>query len=293
MAYLADTESAFARQAMVGKAMNTALLEREEEKTLASAWKDKRDEKALHRLISAHMRLVVSLASKFRHYGLPVSDLIQEGNIGLLYAADRFEPERDIRFSTYAGWWIRSCIQDFVLRNWSIVRTGTTSSQKALFFNLRRLRAKIEEKTGGALTHEGRQKIAAALNTSVRDVEEMERRMGASDQSLNATVGEGGEDSWQDFLVDERPTPEDIAIDEDSRRYELKLLDQAMGTLSDRERIIIGHRRLNDNPLTLEELGTKLGVSKERVRQIENRALEKLTVNILSHCGGYRVAQAA
>jgi RNA polymerase sigma-32 factor len=226
------------------------------------------------------MRLVISTATRFRNYGLPMSDLVQEGAVGLMQAAARFEPERLVRFSTYAAWWIRSAMQDYILRNWSVVRTGTTAAQKALFFNLRRLRAKIED-GGGALNDRGRALIAQELSVNLADVEAMEMRLAGADQSLNAPIGVDGEDQWQDFLADQRPTPEEsVTLARDGRTRSLWLA-QALDELSAREQTIIKERRLSDDGRTLEQLGQKLGISKERVRQIEHRALEKLKISVL------------
>jgi RNA polymerase sigma-32 factor len=209
-----------------------------------------------------------------------MGDLVQEGNVGLMQAAARFEASRGVRFSTYASWWIRSAMQDYILRNWSIVRTGTTAAQKALFFNLRRLRARINEDAGGQLSQEGREFIATELNVPLADVESMEVRLGASDQSLNAPLAEEGDGNWQDFLADTRPTPEEVVTglrDADTRS---RWLNEALTALSAREQTIIRQRRLQEEGATLEELGKSLGVSKERVRQLEQRALEKLRNHI-------------
>ena len=261
---------------LVRNAMSVPMLTREREMDLARAWRDKEDEVALHELINAYGRLVAGMAVKFRNYGLPVADLIQEGNVGLMQAASRFEPERELRFSTYASWWVRSAMQDYILRNWSIVRTGTTSSQKSLFFNLRRLRAKIEGKTGGVLDDAGRQAIASELKVPKRDVDGMSVRLAASDQSLNAPVGEEGDLSWQDYVVDERPNPETNAIATKDGETRSDWVKTALSELPTREERIIRARLLEDDTLTLEALGAELGVSKERVRQLEKRALGKL-----------------
>ncbi|MCC5980787.1 MAG: RNA polymerase factor sigma-32 [Oceanicaulis sp.] len=263
-------------RAFMKTAMAVPLLEREEELELAIAWKDERDEQALHKLTTAYMRLVIAVAAKFKHYGLPFADLVQEGNIGLMQAAARFEPERGVRFSTYAAWWIRSSIQDYVLRNWSIVRTGTTAAQKSLFFNLRRLRALIRDTGSGALSPENRAYVAQALKVGEDDVDSMAARLSAVDRSLNAPFTEEGDGEWQDLLADERPDPEAAVMDErDTSRRKAWLAD-AMDRLSARERHIIAQRRLTDDSVTLEKLGEELGISKERVRQIEHQALIKL-----------------
>lgn len=277
MAYIDDDQTQKANRTFIRHAMNEKLLGREEEQELARKWRDHQDQRALHTLINAYTRLVVAAATKFRHYGLPVSDLIQEGNIGLLQAANRFEPDRDIRFSTYAAWWIKAAMQDYVLRNWSIVRTGTTAAQKSLFFNLRRLRAKIRDvQTEKGLTSEGREKISKLLGVTVKEVEDMEGRMNGGDQSLNITFSDDSEDEVQNFLADHRPNPEEIVIGMKDAQSRSKWLAQALGTLTDREQRIIRERHLNYESVTLEDLGKELGVSKERVRQIEARAMEKL-----------------
>lgn len=269
-----DTQAADA--AFYRTAMREPLLERDHELDLARRWREDGDERALHRLVRAYTRLVISTASRFRHYGLPLADLVQEGNVGLMQAAARFEPEREIRFSTYATWWIRSAMQDFILRNWSIVRIGTTTSQKSLFFNLRRLRARLQDPSETAMSGEVREAIADSLGVSLRDVEAMEGRLGGQDQSLNATVSEDGEDDWQGRLADERPSPEQVVTGARDSRTLSAWLAEALADLNPRERIIIDQRRLREEGATLEELGRDLGISKERVRQLESRALLKL-----------------
>lgn len=283
MAYLETAEAQRANAAFIRKSMSEPLLSREREFELARLWREENDERALHELIRSYTRLVIAVASRFRNYGLPLGDLVQEGSVGLMQAAARFEPSREVRFSTYATWWIRSAIQDFILRNWSIVRTGTTAAQKSLFFNLRRLRARIEENSGRVLDHDGRERIARELSVSIGDVESMESRLSASDQSLNMAVGESGEDEWQNFLADERPGPEENVMVLHDGQLRARWLDDALGALDRRERIIIEARRLTDDGATLEDLGKELGVSKERVRQLEHRALGKLRREILSH----------
>ena len=266
----------------VRQVMAVPMLTRERELELATAWKNNADEKALHELIRAYGRLAVAMAAKFRHYGLPLGDLIQEGNIGLMQAAARFEPDREVRFSTYATWWIRSAMQDYILRNWSIVRTGTTAAQKSLFFNLRRLRARIANATGEQqLNADSRAEIARELNVPVADVVAMEQRMSGGDQSLNAPLSADGEDDWQEFLADERPNPEEVVIGMKDAATRSAWLNQALGQLDERERTIIRERKLRDDEVTLEELGSTLGVSKERVRQLEARALGKLKTALL------------
>ena len=267
-------------QQLVRTAMAAPFLERDNEHDLAVRWRDHGDEDALHALAEAHMRLVISIAVRFRHYGLPVADLIQEGHVGLLEAAARFDPEREVRFSTYATWWIRASIQDYILRNWSIVRGGTSSAQKALFFNLRRLRAKLsaggEPRANSVLYGE----IAKALGVNRADVEMMDTRLSGPDVSLNAPVADADSSSSAseriEFLVDKQPLPDETvgsAIDTDRR---LGWLKDALTRLSEREYNIVRERRLTEDSMTLEELGVRLGISKERVRQIESRAMEKL-----------------
>jgi RNA polymerase sigma-32 factor len=262
---------------MVKAAMAAPYLERDEEHELAVQWKEKQDQDALHKITTAHMRLVISMASKFRNFGLPMSDLIQEGHVGLLEAAARFEPEREVRFSTYATWWIRASMQDYILRNWSIVRGGTSSAQKALFFNLRRLRARLAQ-TGNAPSGSAMyRQISDALGVSEKDVALMDSRLSGPDTSLSAPVSdEEGGAARMDFLVDDRPLQDEIVegLIDDKRRSDW--LHGAMDILNDRERLIIRQRRLTEEGATLESLGNELGISKERVRQIENRALEKL-----------------
>jgi RNA polymerase sigma-32 factor len=256
--------------------MSAPLLDRQHELDLAIRWREEQDESALHELCTAYMRLVVAIASRFRTYGLPMADLVQEGNVGLMLAAARFEPERELRFSTYATWWIRSCIQDFILRNWSIVRTGTTAAQKSLFFNLRRLRALLRDPTEGGLSPESRTYVAHALRVDEAEVDRMAARLSAADRSLNAPIGDAGDSEWQDLLPDQNALPEDETMIECDRATRSEWLAEALGDLTDRELIIIKERRLAEEGVTLETLGRKLGVSKERVRQIEHQALRKL-----------------
>jgi RNA polymerase sigma-32 factor len=267
-----------AKRTMIRAAMKAPYLDREEEHDLAIRWRDHHDQEAMHRITTAHMRLVIAMAAKFRYFGLSMGDLIQEGHIGLLEAAARFEPDREVRFSTYATWWIRASMQDYILRNWSIVRGGTSSAQKALFFNLRRLRARLaqgsETLSGTSLYKE----ISSALGVSEADVAMMDSRLSAPDTSLNAPLlddGEGSSDRM-DFLVSDDPLPDEIVgetIDVERRSGWLR---NALGVLNERELRIIAERRLQDEGATLESLGQTLGISKERVRQIESRAMEKL-----------------
>jgi RNA polymerase sigma-32 factor len=280
MAHIDDPETQKANLAFIKASMREPMLSREHELELARRWRTAGDTAALHSLVRAYTRLVVATAARFRNYGLALGDLVQEGNVGLMQAAARFEPGRDVRFSTYAAWWIRSAMQDYVLRNWSIVRTGTTAAQKSLFFNLRRLRSRIEEASGRPLGPDGRQKIAQDLKVELAEVESMEQRLAASDQSLNAPLAGTSEDEWQDFLADPRPSPEEVVIGMRDGRTRSKWLAAALAELSPRERTIISERRLREQGATLEELGRELGVSKERVRQLEHRALLKLRQSI-------------
>jgi len=294
MAYIDDPATQQANMRYIRAAMDEPMLEREHELGLARRWKEKRDEKALHELVRSYARLVVSHAAKFRNYGLPMGDLIQEGNIGLMEAAARFEPDLENRFSTYATWWIKAQIQDYVLRNWSIVRTGTTSSQKSLFFNLRRLRAKIDGQSArGYLDEEAVQKIAKELGVQPKEVMEMEARMNGGDQSLNNLVGEDGDREWQDMLPDASPNPEDVVIGMRDSVTRSKWLNDALAELSPREQTIIRERRMNEAVVTLEDLGKQLGISKERVRQLEQRAFDKLKVSILDKVKDAGLEQAA
>lgn len=271
-----DTTTTGADRRFVKRAMSAPLLERDRELDLARRWREEQDEDALHELCTAYMRLVVAIAARFRTYGLPMSDLVQEGNVGLMLAAARFEPERELRFSTYATWWIRSCVQDYILRNWSIVRTGTTAAQKSLFFNLRRLRALLRDPSDGGLSPESRAYVATTLRVDEDEVDRMASRLSAADRSLNAPIGEAGDSEWQDLLPDDAMLPEDETMLERDRQTRHMWLAEALGDLTEREMIIIRERRLVEEGVTLETLGRKLGVSKERVRQIEHQALRKL-----------------
>jgi RNA polymerase sigma-32 factor len=263
------------------QAMKAELLDAETEVRLARAWRDHRDERALHRLITAYMRLAISMAAKFRRYGAPMNDLIQEASLGLMKAADKFDPERGVRFSTYAVWWIKASIQDYVMRNWSMVRTGSTSSQKALFFNLRRVQAKLEREAsqrGETLDqHQLRQMVAADIGVPVHDVEMMEGRLSGSDYSLNATqsADEDGRE-WIDALEDDGVQAAEV-IEEAHDGARLRgWLVNAMQGLNARERYIVAERKLKDEGRTLESLGEELGLSKERIRQLEAAAFAKM-----------------
>ena len=276
------------RSSFVKAAMKAPFLERDEEHVLAVRWKAQRDQTALHKLAEAHMRLVIALAMRFRHYGLPVADLIQEGHVGLLEAAARFDPEREVRFSTYATWWIRASIQDYILRNWSIVRGGTSSAQKSLFFNLRRLRAKLSQNPGEGGSQSMFRTIAEAIGVSTSDVEWMNTRLSAGDVSLNAPAMETDSavaSERIEFLVDGKPLADETVGDDIDTQRRSQWLQQALGVLNPRELNIVRERRLTDNSLTLEALGSQLGISKERVRQIETRAMEKLKLALTQLAG--------
>lgn len=280
---MAGNTSAGIRE-LVAAAAAAPYLERDEEIQLAERWREKRDREALHRLTAAHMRYVIAIAVRFRGFGLPLADTVQEGHVGLMEAAARFDTAHGVRFATYAGWWIRAAIQDFVLRNWSIVRGGTSSSQKALFFNLRRLRARLVSGTQGDLPEsELYSRIGAALGVSANDVAFMDARLSTPDQSLNAPIGQAeGAAEVEDFLVDDvTPLPEEMVQTRIDTKRRHDWLTTAMGVLSDRERRIVRARRLAESSATLESLGETLGISKERVRQIETRALSKLREALL------------
>ena len=286
MAHMDTPETQRANRRYVKSAMTVPLLDERHEFELARRWREKRDDHALHELTRAYMRLVISLATRFRNYGLPYGDLIQEGNVGLMQAAARFEPDRGVRFSTYASWWIRAAIQDYILRNWSIVRTGTTAAHKSLFFNLRRLRALIANGTRQNLTEEDRIFIAKRLGVGARDVETIDARLMSGDRSLNAAVADStsaeSSTEWQDLLPCDRPLPDEEVMESHDGRQRSRWIESALETLNERELIIIRERRLRDDAVTLETLGTQLGISKERVRQIEHAALRKLRDALLS-----------
>jgi RNA polymerase sigma-32 factor len=292
MAYSGNSASDYGDRQYIAAAMRAPMLERDYEVELGRRWRDEQDEKALDELVTSHVRLVVRIASGFRGYGLPVSDLIQEGNIGLMEAAKRFDPERNVRFSTYASWWILASVQEFIVRNSSIIRIGTTPAQKSLFFNLRRLRAKIAENIGGPMTDENRQTIANLLDVPIAAVERMEAHLSAPDRSLNISVGNEDGEELQNFLADDRPTPEEAVTEILDSETRAQWLHEAMQTLTAREKDIIRHRFLDDDRTTLAEIGENYGVTKERIRQIEGRALAKLKA-VLTEQHGSAARQVA
>jgi RNA polymerase sigma-32 factor len=266
---------------MSRKAMRAELLDAETELRLAYAWRDQRDEKALHRLVTAYMRLAISMASKFRRYGAPMNDLIQEAGLGLMKAADKFDPDRGVRFSTYAVWWIKASIQDYVMRNWSMVRTGSTSSQKSLFFNMRRVQARLEreaEARGERLDgYQLRERIAHEVGVPLADVEMMDGRLSGSDFSLNASQSsdEDGRE-WIEALEDDSAQAAETVAEAHDAAHLRQWLKVAMGALTARERYIVAERKLREEPRTLESLGEELGLSKERIRQLEAAAFAKM-----------------
>lgn len=268
-------------QTLSRQARKAELLDAETELQLAYAWRDQRDEAALHRLITAYMRLAISMAAKFRRYGAPMNDLIQEATLGLMKAADKFDPDRGVRFSTYAMWWIKANIQDYVMRNWSMVRTGSTSSQKSLFFNLKRVQAKLErqaEQRGAQLDgYQLRELVAREVGVSLADVEMMQGRLSGSDYSLNAiqSADDDGRE-WIDVLEDGGAQAAELVETAHDAAALRGWLLTALVALPPRERFIVTERKLRDTPRTLESLGDELGLSKERVRQLEAAAFAKL-----------------
>ncbi len=260
----------------ISTVMDAPILERGYEANLARRWREKGDQQALDELVTSHIRLVVRIASKFRGYGLPIGDLIQEGNIGLLEAANRFDVTRQVRYSTYATWWILAAIQEYIVRNASIVRIGTTPAQKSLFFNLRRLRAQLTDNASVSMSDDDRRLIATELGVPIAAVERMEAHLSHPDRSLNASVlGDDGDEA-QDFLADTGPSPEEIVQEDHDFAVRNAWLRDAIGVLSPREQQVITRRFLEENKNTLAEIGESFGVTKERIRQIEAKALTKL-----------------
>ena len=252
------------------------MLEADEEYMLAKSWREHGDTDAAHKLVTSHLRLVAKIAMGYRGYGLPVSELISEGNVGMMQAVKRFDPEKGFRLATYAMWWIRAAIQEYILHSWSLVKMGTTAAQKKLFFNLRRLKGQLQSIDDNSISPENVKKIATKLSVSEEDVISMDQRMAAPDHSLNAPLRVDGEGEWQDWLVDETESQESKLAESEELGHRRKLLREAMRTLNDRERRILTARRLAEEPMTLEDLSQEYDISRERVRQIEVRAFEKL-----------------
>jgi RNA polymerase sigma-32 factor len=251
------------------------MLEPQEEYMLAKRWREHGDREAAHKLVTSHLRLVAKIAMGYRGYGLPIGEVISEGNVGLMQAVKRFEPDKGFKLATYAMWWIRASIQEYILRSWSLVKMGTTASQKKLFFNLRKAKSRISALDEGDLRHDQVESISRRLGVAKQDVIEMNRRLGG-DASLNAPLREEGEGEWQDWLVDEGPDQESQLAEREESDARLRALRGALAVLNPRERRIFEARRLADEPITLEELSAEFGVSRERVRQIEVRAFEKV-----------------
>jgi len=269
------------------------MLTAEEENSLSRRWRDHEDIEAAHKLVTSHLRLVAKIAMGYRGYGLPVGELISEGNVGMMQAVKRFDPDRGFRLATYAMWWIRAAIQEYILHSWSLVKMGTTAAQKKLFFNLRRLKGQMQAIDDGDLQPEQVAKIAHALDVPEADVVSMNRRLTAPDHSLNAPVRADSEGEWQDWLVDDADTQETELAEREELTGRKKLLNGALKALNDRERHILIERRLKDNPTTLEDLSQQYGISRERVRQIEVRAFEKLQKAMHNQVTEQRRAAAA
>ena len=252
------------------------MLEPGQEYMLAKRWREHEDVGAAHKLVTSHLRLVAKIAMGYRGYGLPMNEIISEGNIGLMQAVKRFDPERGFRLATYAMWWIRAAIQEYILHSWSLVKLGTTAAQKKLFFNLRRLKSQMQAIEEGDLSPEAVRQIATTLEVTEQDVVDMNRRLAGPDHSLNAMLRADSDTEWQDWLVDDTASQEARIAEEDELQHRRSLLEEAMDVLNDRERHILNERRLKEEPTTLEDLSTQYGISRERVRQIEVRAFEKL-----------------
>jgi len=256
------------------------ILNAEEEFMLAKRWQEHQDPKAAEKLVGSHLRLVAKIASGYRGYGLPVVDLIAEGNVGLMQALRKFDPDKGFRFSTYAMWWVRANIQEYILHSWSLVKIGTTAAQKKLFFNLRRLKSEMQTLDEPILSEKSIKDIASELNVTQQEVIEMSKRMSGGDKSLNVPLREDGVDQWQDWLVDDESSHDIQIMERDESKHKNILLETALKSLSERDYLIIKARRLTDPPTTLEALSTTLGISRERVRQIEIRAFEKLQKSV-------------
>jgi RNA polymerase sigma-32 factor len=252
------------------------MLEPQEEFMLAKRWREHEDLDAAHKLVTSHLRLVAKIAMGYRGYGLPLGELISEGNVGMMQAVKRFDPDRGFRLATYAMWWIRAAIQEYILHSWSLVKLGTTAAQKKLFFNLRKIKGQMKAIDDGDLPPETVATIAERLGVEEREVVDMTRRLAAPDHSLNAAVRSDSDGEWQDWLVDDKPSQEATLGESQELRERRRLLAASLKTLNKRERHILSERRLTENPATLEDLSHRYGISRERVRQIEVRAFEKL-----------------
>ena len=269
------------------------MLSHEEEFMLAKRWLDHEDIDAAHKMVTSHLRLVAKIAMGYRGYGLPLAEMISEGNVGLMQAVKKFDPDKGFRLATYAMWWIKAAMQEYILHSWSLVKMGTTAAQKKLFFNLRRMKGRLKALDEGDLSQENVAKIATELKVAESDVVSMNRRLSGPDASLNAPVRTDGDGDgeWMDWLVDESDSQEVVLAEEDELLKRREMLSQAMTSLNDRERHILTERRLKENPLTLEELSVDYGISRERVRQIEVRAFEKLQKAIRNQAKEQMLAQ--
>jgi RNA polymerase sigma-32 factor len=289
--YLALTEGGLGRY--LTEIRNFPMLEPEEEYMLAKRWREHEDSSAAHKLVTSHLRLVAKIAMGYRGYGLPVNEIISEGNVGLMQAVKRFEPDKGFRLATYAMWWIKASIQEYILRSWSLVKIGTTAAQKKLFFNLRKAKGHIKAIEDGDLRPEQVKQIATKLGVSEEEVVSMNRRLAAPDHSLNAPMRADSEGEWQDWLVDDAPNQETLLADREQKDDRSALLVEGMKVLNDREQRILTARRLQDEPATLEDLSREYGISRERVRQIEVRAFEKLQTAIREAAKARRVGGGA
>jgi RNA polymerase sigma-32 factor len=269
------------------------MLEQEQEFQLAKRWREDGDVDAAHELVTSHLRLVAKIAMGYRGYGLPLAELISEGNVGLMQAVKRFDPDKGFRLATYAMWWIRAAIQEYILHSWSLVKMGTTAAQKKLFFNLRKLKGQLQAIDDGDLPPETVTEIATRLDVPEQDVVSMNRRLSSPDHSLNAPLQQDGDGEWQDWLVDESDNQEELLGDREELESRRELLATAMEALNERERYILVERRLSEDPKTLEELSQEYGISRERVRQIEVRAFEKLQKAVRNAAAERRSAPAA
>ena len=258
------------------------MLSEKQEVNLAKKWRDEGDTDAAHTLVTSHLRLVAKIAMGYRGYGLPVTELISEGNIGLMQAVKKYDPDKGFRLATYAMWWIRAAIQEYVLKSWSLVKIGTTAAQKKLFFNLKKLRNRLSDYSEGSLKPHQVKEIASQLNVSEKEVTDMEGRISGNDYSLNAVVSAEGDEEWQEWLVDEDADHEIKIAEQEEVRKRKELLSKAINVLNDREKDIIHYRKLSETPKTLEELSQEYKISRERIRQIEERAFQKLQMEMLS-----------